>query len=466
MTERCSRTRLSLRTGLLIALVFAGCSGDPEPPTMPESGSVVQMQIRWPRVETHASRYLPSYAASIVLEMHREDRPDVRFALVADRPESDSSSTTTVRFAQLIPAGRYQLAGVARSLPGGNGGTVASGATAIDVPPGTTFEAHLVLQSTLTHLDITGQPLRFPVNYRFPLSVSATDPAGRPFVIPGSALSWRLTSGDGIAELSSAGVLTSTSPGSVSIEVREVGAGLRADGTVEIHPWPTPGEIWVHSSISPSQVGFVTAESGFSYTEIGRAAYEGIGVRIFDIAWSPGPDRALYACDDQGWLYVIETDPFRLVRGARMPEVVNSLVWGVDRRLYGAAEIRGNSVTGRLLEIDPLSGQTRLIGFFPGRPAGDLDFHPRDGMLYLTTLSNDGSHQLLRIDPRTGTPSRVAELPGTSPAVAYSDGVFYIVTSGNQYVYSVDLEDGATTLLADGIGGDFRSVGGASAVLP
>ncbi len=454
--------RIPLWTTILLA--SAACERAPDVVgTEPPIGSAVEIAITWSGARDARMAYIPPYAESIALEMHRSDRPDVRYSLVANRPD-DGAASETIRFRDLIPAGRYELVGVARTLLNGEGGTVASGATAFDVSPGELFTARLELVSTLTSLTVQGDPLGLPVGYRFPVSVSSTDTRGQAFVVPGSALEWRVVSGDDVVTIDAEGWITASAPGSAELEVVEVRAGVSGTGRVNVLPWPEPDLIWVSSILRPSHVGYVDAAAGFVYTELGRARYGGRGVRLYDIAWSPGPDAALYGCDDEGWLYRIDPTTAVMTRLGEMSAVMNSLAFSVDRRLFGAAEVDGSSTVGRLFEIDPQSGATRFIGFIAGAPGGDLDFSPHDGQLYVAAIIA-GASTLLRVDPDTGSSSVVADLPRRCTGVAYTGRAFYAI-SGNDHVFSIDLESGAVVEVAEDISGRFYNAGGASAVLP
>jgi hypothetical protein len=112
-------------------------------------------------------------------------------------------------------------------------------------------------------------------------------------------------------------------------------------------------------------------------------------------------------------------------------------------RLFGASDL------GEFFEVNPLTGQTRMIGSFGSSfvSEGDLAFAP-DGTLFATS----GDNNLLRIDPTSGRATLVGLVGGNVAfkqleGLAFdADGRLYASTVGATYL-SVDRSTGTASAL-------------------
>lgn len=121
--------------------------------------------------------------------------------------------------------------------------------------------------------------------------------------------------------------------------------------------------------------------------------------RMTDIAVAP--DGTIYALTIDS---LLQFDPAAAttfeVGALNVPGNANALAADRSGRLFGATE------DGTFFEVDPSTGQGRVIGSFGSTltSEGDLAFAP-DGSLYATTATNE----LLRIDPSTGAATVVGD---------------------------------------------------------
>ena len=238
---RSPQTRSRLAQTVVVSLllfILSGCGGgsnDPPNQTSNRSGHV-QVQVQWPAYQpTRAanSRYLPAYAQSLFLELYPTASPATRYRIAADRPD-DKPSVQTVAFNQLIPAGNYTLAAVARIDKAGQGATVASAATSVVVEEGKTFSVDITLATTLKTLAIQAQPLSVSAGSVLSLVGQALDPDGKIVLLPVGALTWKLVSGGAFGAVTTDGAFTAISPGTARVRLSEDGAGVSSEADVTI----------------------------------------------------------------------------------------------------------------------------------------------------------------------------------------------------------------------------------------
>ena len=220
---------------LLFALLLVGCGGGAHNSVTSAAGGRVAVKVLWPAYQPirSAGRYIPAYAQSLFLELYPTATPATRYRISANRPD-DKPSTQTIAFNQLLPAGNYTLAVVARVEKNGQGATVASAATAVVVSEGQTFDASVTLATTLKTLAIQGQPLSFPAGSVLSLTGQALDPDGNLVLLPVGALTWSLVSGGSSAALTSDGAFTAIAPGTARVRLSEAAAGVTAEADVTI----------------------------------------------------------------------------------------------------------------------------------------------------------------------------------------------------------------------------------------
>lgn len=115
---------------------------------------------------------------------------------------------------------------------------------------------------------------------------------------------------------------------------------------------------------------------------------------------------------------------------------------------------------GRLVVLEAATGTVRLIGDAqtPGAPlASGLSFpvamaEAADGALYVTETRPGETGALVRIDPGSGTLTRVLEgLAGPEGVDVGADGRVYVAEAGAGRVIAFNPEDGSTTRLAEGL---------------
>jgi len=220
----------------LAIVLLVGCGGGKgSSPVTNQGGGRVQMTITWPQrsVANPPSRYVPPYAASIFLELYKQDTPQQRYRLLANRPD-DRPSTQTVGFEQLLPVGTYAIAAVARSERNGQGATVAAGTALVDVQSGETANVELVLNSTLRNLEVLNLPLIVKVGATLQAQYRALDPDGKVVLLPPGALVWSLASGSEFGTITPEGLFTGTGDGTARVRVTEQGAGLSAEADVRV----------------------------------------------------------------------------------------------------------------------------------------------------------------------------------------------------------------------------------------
>jgi hypothetical protein len=162
-----------------------------------------------------------------------------------------------------------------------------------------------------------------------------------------------------------------------------------------------------------------------------------MGVTMFDIAFSP--TGTLYGVSGTGNLYSIDpTTAVPTLIGSLGGPDVNSLVSSSAGVLYGANSdlYTINTTTGAETEVGP-------IGYSSG---GDLAFV--DGTLYLSTGSND----LVSLNTTTGQGTLVGAMGYPNIyGIASPDNINLYAAGGSAGtdIYSVDVSNGAATLLFD-----------------
>ena len=227
MQSRTSLTRRALALSLI--LVLSGCGGSAVKTS--ETGRV-RILVEWPPLPP-TSRYIPTYAKSLVFELYREGEPSSRVALVANRPDSPSASQT-IEINQVLATGTYVLAGVARVEKEGQGSTVASASTTFSVAPFKTAEVDITLATTLRTLTILGTPLKVPQGGTLNLSGEARDPEGKLVFLPTSVLQWSVVAGGSSGTVSATGQFNALAPGTVRVRLAEPGAAVASEADITV----------------------------------------------------------------------------------------------------------------------------------------------------------------------------------------------------------------------------------------
>lgn len=120
---------------------------------------------------------------------------------------------------------------------------------------------------------------------------------------------------------------------------------------------------------------------------------------------------------------------------------------GEGPRLLGA-----DGTSGQLLEIDPASGATSLIGPFSHAAVASLAYDSSSGTLFATTAGASNG-LLLRVNPSTGATTRVGALgiDCCMHGLAYNpdNDTLYGVRSGNPVrLYAIDRDTGEASIVA------------------
>jgi eukaryotic-like serine/threonine-protein kinase len=373
--------RIMLVAMLLVTAVLAGCGGGKSE----SAGGRVQVVIAWPDRDTPPSRYIPPYAASIHLELHKQDAPDVRFALTVNRP-NDRPSTQTISFNGLVPIGQYTLAGVARVERDGQGPTVASAATPVEVKPNQTFTANLTLGSTIRTIEILGQPLSVPVGARQTLVGRAIDPDGQVILLPINALKWSIVSGGSFATLTAEGEFGATAAGTVRVRLSEEGAGISHEADIEV-------------------------VAGGVASGLANSSWPRFRADARNTAYGGGPTGT----GQKLW-------EFQVTGGVPFPSIPYAPAIGTDGTLYFQA------TDGKMYAVDGATGAKKWE-FTTGAPGDFADGPPvvtSNGIVYVASLSADlSASRLFALDAANG--SKIWERPvGGGHIAAGTDGTRYV----------------------------------------
>lgn len=438
---------------------MAGCGGGSSPP---DSAAVVsnsrsgrvQLTVSWPdRNGTKAaSRYLPPYSSSLYFELYKKDTPALRFKLVVNRPD-DKPSTQTVKFDQLLPAGTYTLAGVARVDKDAQGATVASAGTDVEVKPDIVTNVDLTLNSTIKSINILDQPLTVPVNGTVQLTGHALDPDGKVLFLSGGALKWSVVSGNANASISGDGVINGISVGLARVRLEEPGIKLFAEADVNVITDKKSTDVWVCDS--EGKLGsYNVVTNQFTYSSTTK--YNGNTEVLGDIAWEHGPNARLFAISD-GRLFLVNPTTGVLTLIGSPGSEYRGISFGLNKKLYAV------SSTGKFSSIDTQTAAVTVISSLLENSGYGLEFSSSDGKFYMLTEKSN----IQRIEPSTGQSSIVGyTYPHSYSAYAYLDGKlfafnFLSFAGYSLNVFTIDLTD-ASTVTTGYIGGSLFSVNGAS----
>jgi outer membrane protein assembly factor BamB len=232
-TRRELLTKLGTISGMGILIsISAGCGGSGKsiPNTSSRVVGDVQLKITWP--SPPISRYIPIYAKSLAFVLYKQDNPAERYTLVANRPETLPASQS-VTF-KSIPIGVYVLDGTACVEKEGQGATVASASTPIQIKGGETTKAELTLNSTIRSVEIQGQPLKVNVGDALTLTGRALDKDNKVILLPSSALTWSQVSGSSFGTLSSEGRLTTNAVGVIRVRLAEPVTNVGAETDIQV----------------------------------------------------------------------------------------------------------------------------------------------------------------------------------------------------------------------------------------
>ncbi len=437
----------------LLLFILSGCGGGSNnPPNQTSNRSArVQALVQWPAYQAARAvngRYIPAYAQSLFLELYPTNAPATRYRISADRPD-DKPSVQTVAFNQLIPAGNYTLAAVARIEKAGQGATVASAATSVVVEEGKTFSVDITLATTLKTLAIQSQPLSVSTGSVLSLVGQALDPDGKIVLLPVGALTWKLVSGSAFGAVTTDGAFTAVSPGTARVRLSEDGAGVSSEADVTItgtvinnngglanSSWPKAnGDI---ANTGRSNATGATGVLGWNYLDVsgtafGNAIINGgvsvgtdgtlyVGINI------PGTNRMLSALDGKTGM---EKWQVPVSRGAYQPTI------GADGTIYSG------DYDGKVSALDGKTGASKWsfqtaegLGYIPSMNIG------ADGTIYVNNgfgyaLDGKTGVQKWRVDPGTLTALNLGSNP---PAIGPLNTIYF---GTNDRLFAVDGITGA-----------------------
>ena len=407
------------------ALFVAGCGGGKSE----ESAATgrVRILVEWPALGPATSRYLPTYAKSLVFELYREGDPEHRVTLVANRPDA-LPTTQTIAFNQVLATGVYVLAGVARVEKEGFGSTVASALTNVIVAPFKTAEVEITLASTLRTLTILGTPLQIPQGGTFNLSGEARDPDGKLVLLPSGALTWSAVSGGNFGTVSAEGQFNAIAAGTVRVRLAEAGAGVTGEADVAVI-----GASALATTVAPKDRGDVQNR--------GRSSGSGAtGVQFWQRALGGGAIKSTAVVGLDNALYIASTgNSFQKL----LPS--GSTIWSapLGQAFRGTPAIGSNgliyvpSTTG-LHALDIANGSTRWT-YAPGIR---LDGSPTIGSD--KTIYFPFGNRMTALDGETGTKKwEFLSTGGGSGCPALDgQGTLYFATDSGR-VYALDTATGA-----------------------
>lgn len=119
-----------------------------------------------------------------------------------------------------------------------------------------------------------------------------------------------------------------------------------------------------------------------------------------------------------------------------------------SNKLYGLTNLASAPDSNALIEINPASGASTLIGStnLSDIIEGGLAVDPTSGTLYGSYNKDGVNQQLMTIDPTTGSATLLPTgLPGDPSAMAFSlSGVLYVLDTGLETIVEIDKTDGST----------------------
>ena len=196
--------------------------------------------LQWPI----SSREIPSYALSVIISVYNFGTTTLVDQKVVNRG-GPLAHNTTVNFN--LPPGKYTIVAEAKPNNDGGGDTIASDTVTSTVVNGQTTSTTLTFQSLVTKLVIDDLPAQANVGQNITVHAHAEDDQNNAILLPTDALDWSITSGGQFANMSSDGHLTLLSPGSVTIQVREIDNNITATKTITLVQGSTNGVIVIVS---------------------------------------------------------------------------------------------------------------------------------------------------------------------------------------------------------------------------
>jgi outer membrane protein assembly factor BamB len=417
--------------GILVS-ISVGCGGSDKslPNTSSSRAGDVQLKITWPSAPT--SRYIPAYAKSLVFVLYKQDNPAERYTLVANRPDT-LPATQSVTF-RTIPIGAYVLEGVARVDREGQGATVSSASTPIQIRAGETTRAELTLNSTIRSVEILGQPLKVTVGDALTLTGRALDPDNKVILLPSGALTWSQLSGTPVGMVTSEGRLTTSAAGVIRVRLAEPVTNVGAEADIQV-----VAKQGLATSAWPKFRG--------DAKNTGRGGGSGaVGVKKWEfvaglhVSSSPaiGSDGTVYFGSWDINFYALDG-----ATGAKKWEIVNPCFTSSPSIGFDGTVYIGSNDFG-VYALDGATGTTKwqfiAVGGFSSSPAIGSD-----GTIYIGTIGSRGGGQesvIYALDGATGIAKWSRYVGGqifSSPAIGSDGTVYFGCYDGKVYAF-----DGAT----------------------
>jgi probable HAF family extracellular repeat protein len=224
---------------LPLSLTTAGCGGGSGNAASPiQNSPVVQGQgrasfaVRWPERD---GRLVPVLANSIVIVVRNTEGKTVGTTTL-NRPDGTGAAFSNTATIDPLPTGT--LIATATAYPERDGAGVAQAAAAapLAITANSNTEIHLVLQSTIDHLDVTTASANASVGvaYSVPITTTARDAEGNIVLTLPSKLHYAL-SDPKMARIDTAtGVLTGNTVGTAQVTVTDEESGKSATTTIKV----------------------------------------------------------------------------------------------------------------------------------------------------------------------------------------------------------------------------------------
>ncbi|MES2463917.1 MAG: cytochrome c peroxidase [Armatimonadota bacterium] len=227
-----------LSGGLFLAALFLpGCGGGSAPTFTPASDTVTTgasgravFTVVWP--VSPATRLIPMAARSIRVDILRSNGTVVASQRIV-RPDSGSSSTTTMTF-QNLPVDTLTASAVALPQADGSGTAQAIGSVPLTIQADQTIQFSLTMSSTIDHLVLNPITLTLTAGQRFQMTgtaLDAPDNAGNIVLTAPEKMQWA-SSNSAVASVDENGLVTALSAGTATVSVTDQESGKSASATV------------------------------------------------------------------------------------------------------------------------------------------------------------------------------------------------------------------------------------------
>lgn len=296
------------------------------------SGDVgsLAVQLQWPQ----ASRAIPSYAKSVVITL-KKGTDDLDSKTVTR--SGSAAYQQTVSFKQ-IPAGQVVVNGLAKTEDAGQGDTVASFSSMVTVQSGKTasMSASTAMASTVQSVAIDSSTGPYEAGGQFNLVGHAVDGNNAALFLEAGSLQWSVISGLQFASVTSNGVLTALSAGTVTVQLKDPASGKTAQKTLTIIAGSTGGGTGGTTTTGGTTGGTTTSGGSTGETGLANSPWP----KFMRDAQNTGYANVAKVQGTVDWTYTLPNDSF----------VTSGMSLGSDETLY--AFVKG----GKLVALNGSSG--------------------------------------------------------------------------------------------------------------